>query len=176
MARKGEKPEGHDNEPRDALELIARLLVGGSYRLPVEGRSTAEARLTSSDIAGAVGYMRDPLERRTALAVATRADDAEAARVAAMAYREIVRELRKLRAVPIDLGKGADRWRLRIAIYDATQDLIWPERRRPFTELAKAAKTRRHVYRTLHRCATAVLQAKLNDARRAFQRSMFHAS
>ncbi|UXB33761.1 hypothetical protein [Stenotrophomonas sp. PAMC25021] len=60
--RRGAAPDGFDDEGNgDVLELLSRLLVGGSYRMPVEGRS-ALAPLGSSDIAGAVGYMRNPLE------------------------------------------------------------------------------------------------------------------
>lgn len=173
MARR-ETRTPYADDPRDPLELMARLLVSGGYKVPVEGRSTASLGVTSADIAGAVGYMRNPLERQTALTVATRGSDVDAARLASAAYREIVREVRKCRPIPIDLTDGADRWRLRIAIYDATRDLIWPERREPLATLAKAAKTRRSTYAVLHRCATAVLQAALADARLAFRRSMFH--
>jgi len=47
-------------EERDPLELLARMLVGGGYRVPVAGRGT-KGTLTSGDIAGALARMHDPV-------------------------------------------------------------------------------------------------------------------
>ncbi len=69
----------YSTERPDPLELIARFLVPGSYRVPVEGRSSRSG-LRTSDVAAAVGYMREPLGRQAAVGVATRAPDAEIAR------------------------------------------------------------------------------------------------
>lgn len=56
---------------RDPLELIARMLVGGSFREPSNGRSSIQP-LTSADIAAAIGLMRDPVAKQAAVAVALR--------------------------------------------------------------------------------------------------------
>ena len=83
------KLDPHTSDPRDPLELMARLLVGSSYKVPVEGRSTRPV-MGSADIAGAVGYMADSLEKHTALAVATRANPQQIAALSKMVYRQVV--------------------------------------------------------------------------------------
>lgn len=172
MARKKIKAEPWADEGRDPLELIARLLVGGSYRIPVEGRGTT-APLGSADIAGAVAFMSDALEKHTALAVATRAEGAALARLSVLAYSRVAPVVTEARPRPLDLSTAADRWRLRLVIYDATHELVWPEHRLPWAVLAKAAKMRRSSYCEAHRCATSVLQAALNDGRREFHGRLF---
>lgn len=172
MPRKKIKAEPWADEGRDPLELIARLLVGGSYRIPVEGRGTTPP-LGSADIAGAVAFMSDALEKHTALAVATRAEGAALARLSVLAYSRVAPVVTEARPRPLDLSKAADRWRLRLVIYDATHELVWPEHRLPWAVLAKAAKMRRASYCEAHRCATSVLQASLNDGRREFHGRLF---
>ncbi|HIE1099855.1 hypothetical protein [Stenotrophomonas maltophilia] len=175
--RRGAAPDGFDDEGKgkgDVLELLSRLLVGGGYRMPVEGRSTL-APLGSSDIAGAVGYMRNPLEKHTALAVATRMGPAAIARLSLAAYRQVAKEVRAMRPRPLDLGKPADRWRLRLVIYDAAHELVWPERRQPFAGLAKSAKMRKGNYIKTHKCASAVLQEALHGSRKGFRKALWRA-
>ncbi len=173
MKQSSKKPvDVWTNEARDPLELLARLLVGGSYRVPVEGRSTL-APLRSSDIAGAVAYMQDPLEKHTALAVATRMGPPAVARLTLMAYRNVAQAVRAARPRPLDLSLPADRWRLRLVIYDAAHELVWPEQRQTWAKLAKAAKMRKSTYIQVHTCATSVLQAALNGGRLGFRRAMW---
>ncbi|MCD9087383.1 hypothetical protein [Stenotrophomonas sp. SY1] len=172
MARMKMKAEPWADEGRDPLELIARLLVGGSYRVPVEGRSTI-APLSSADIAAAVAYMPDVLEKHAALTVATRADGVAIAQLALLAHARVAEVVAAARPRPLDLSLPADRWRLRLATFDAAHELVWPEHRQPWGVLAKAAKMRRATYCEVHRAATAVLQAALNDGRREFHGRLF---
>lgn len=172
MARRRAPRDPYTQDRRDTLELIAKLLVGSSYRVPVEGTGTRKG-LQASDVAAAVGYMPDRLAQRTALAVATRAGDVEIARVSHHAYRAVVRHVRQLRPQPLDLHDPADRWRLRMVIYDAAHELVWPERRLVFSELARAAKMRKERYIRVHRAATSVLQEALNNGRRDLTRALF---
>ncbi|WP_313033446.1 hypothetical protein [Stenotrophomonas acidaminiphila] len=172
MARRKMKTEPWADEGRDPLELLARLLVNGSYRVPTEGRSTLPA-LGSSDIAAAVGYMPDALEKHVALGVATRVPPAAVARLSVLAYRRVAAAVRLARPRPLDLSAPADRWRLRLVIYDAAHELIYPESARPYGELAKLAKTRKAAYIAAHRITTAVLQEALCDGRREFHRRLF---
>lgn len=166
------KLDPHTRDPRDVLELMARLLVGGSYKVRVEGRSTRPV-LGSADIAGAVGYMADGLEKHTALAVATRGSPRQIASLSRMAYRQVVRAVKGLRPRPLDLGKPADRWKLRIVVYDAAFELVYPERKRRWADLAKEAKMRRTSYVEVHKAATAILQGALNAGRTDFKRRLF---
>ena len=172
MRRK--KLDPHTKDPRDVLELMARLLVGGSYKVPVEGRSTKPV-MGTADIAGAVGYMQDGLEKNTALVVATRGSPQQIALVSRMAYRQVVRAVKGMRPVPLDLSKPADRWRLRIVVYDAAFELVYPERRRSWSDLAKEAKMRRRTYTDVHKAATSILQAALNAGRTDFRRRLFQS-
>jgi hypothetical protein len=174
MARRKNKrdKEAFTTEARDVLELLARLLVGGSYRVPVEGRGS-KPLLQTSDVAAAMGYMGNGLQARTIHAVATRAGDVEVARLSHHAYRSVVRAVRDLRPPPLDLRKPADRWRLRIVTYDAAFELVWPERRRPYGELARDTKMRKGAYIDTHRAATSVLEQALNDGRNAFRTRLF---
>lgn len=172
MARKP-KLDAYTTDPRDALELMARLLVSGGYRIPTEGRGTGTP-MRASDIAGAVGLMADSqLAKQTALAVATRADAVATARITRLAYREVIIAVRKQVPRPLNLKEGADRHRLRLVTFDAAHELIWPERRRPYGLLAKDAKMRKAAYIAVHKCATSVLQQALNEGRSEFERRLF---
>lgn len=172
MAKRRVPKDPYTKDPRDPLELIARLLVGGSYRVPVEGTGT-KVGLQAVDVAGAVGYMTDRLAQQVALAVATRGQEREIARVSAAAFRQVVRHVRLLRGRPLDLHQPADRWRLRIAVYDAAYELVWPERRRPYADLAREAKMRKATYIAVHKVASAILQEALNNARRELSARLF---
>lgn len=154
------------------LELVARIVGTSSYRVPIEGKGTKQT-LCTSDITAAVGYMSDPVERQMVLATATRAESAEVARVAVLAYRRVARVVRQRPEHLLDLRLGADRWRLRLVVYDAAMHLVWPERRRPMNDLAKAAKMRGSSYRTVYRCASAVLQEVLNNGTDSFRTAMW---
>jgi hypothetical protein len=164
MARR--KLDPHTTDPRDPLELLARMLVGGSYRVPVEGRSTRGPAL---DVAGAAGMMKNRLASQVATCVVTRAGPVEVARLSRMAYRRVVREVLCMRACPLHLKDGADRWRLRMVLYDAAHELVWPEKHRTFGELARAAKMRKASYIRVHKLATSVLQQALDQARTALR-------
>lgn len=170
MARKALDPFTRDQ--RDPLELLARLLVGSSYRVPVAGRSTKTV-MAPSDVAGAVGYMEDGLEKQAALAVATRADPRQLATLSRTAYRQVVRAVKVMRPRPLDLTKGDDRWRLRIVVYDAAHDLVYPEARRAWAILAKEAKMRRSTYKDVHKAASSILQGALNAGRSDFADKLF---
>lgn len=161
----------HTDE-RDPLELVARMLVPGGYRVPVEGRSSRPT-LQPGDVAAAMALMRDPLQREAALAVATRAERGDLVRVMSRAYRAVVREVLLQRPAPLDLQTPADRWRLRLVTYDAVQDLVWPERRGSYNDQARQAKMRRTSYVQVYRCAMHVLQQALDGARREFSRTLF---
>ncbi|MGH8080205.1 MAG: hypothetical protein ACREP7_06490 [Lysobacter sp.] len=177
------------------MELVSRFVVGGGYRVPVGGRSTVSSSITTEAIAGAVGYMPDALSRHVAIAVATRGNTRdrmtssraahglsrsqrqEAARIAALAYLHVLRTIRRAgEARALDLKSGADRWRIRIVIYDAAVELIWPEQRRSYRQLAKVAKMRVSTYCRLYRCAAHVLESALSSGRSDFARRLFALS
>jgi len=163
-------------ERPDPLELIARLLVSGGYRVPTEGTGSKRG-LQASDIAGAVGLMRGALERKTVVAVATRAEAPELRSLAAAAYRRVMREVAahaQAGHVPLlDLRAGADRYRLRLVVFDAAHELVHPERRRPYDVGAREAKMRKATYIRTHKLATSVLQQALDEGRQDFRRRLW---
>lgn len=161
----------HSDE-RDVLELVARMLVPGGYRVPVAGRSSRPG-LQPSDIAAALGTMRGRLERETALAVATRAGEGEIARLTNRAYRRALVQVGRMRPAPLDLEEGADRWRLRLVLYDAAYELVWPEWGSLASDAARRIKMRKADYLDIKRVCTSVLQEALSDARRQFGRRLF---
>lgn len=174
----GERPrrrlraDAWNMERPDPIEMIGRMLVGSSYRVPVEGVGSRPG-LQPCDIAGAVGLIRDRVSRDTAVAVATRADHRVLAKLSLSAYRRVAYAIRVMQAPrPLDLSEAADRFRMRMVITDAAHDLVWPERRRPFRELAKQAKMRKADYIRAHRAAYATLEEALADARRSFRRRL----
>jgi len=162
----------HTSDPRDPLELMGRLLVGSSYRVPVEGSASGDS-LKTSDVAGAIGMMSDRVAARAAMAVATRAEAPEIARISHAAYRRVLRAVLHMRPRPIRMDQPADRWRLRIATYDAMTEMVWPERRRTFRVLAKEARMRVGAYAACHKAATSVLQEAVNNARLEFGYRVF---
>lgn len=173
MARK--RPIDRDTystERPSPLELVARIVGTSSYRVPLEGKGTKQA-MSTSDITAAVGYMEDALERRVVMVTATRAGSEEIARMASLAYRRVVRVLRRQPGQPLDLRNGADRWRLRLVVYDAALHMVWPERRRPMNELAKGAKMRSQNYRTVYHCASSALQEVLNNGTESFRAALW---
>lgn len=167
-----EQPEGFTDEPRDVLELIARLLVGTAYRMPVEGVGSAQG-LQAYEVAGALGYMQDNVAAETALCVATGAKDPAIARLAWKVYREVARLVRETQPAPLDLRKPADRMRLRIVVFDAAHELVWPARREPYSVLAAQAKMRKETYLAAFRLASSVLAGALADGRREFGYRLF---
>lgn len=160
-------------DERDPLELIARMVVGGSFRIPTQGRSTA-AMLTAADVAGAVAMMRDPVAKRAAMAVALRSEGETLLGVGRSAARRAFRVFRQMgERAPLRMDDPADRWRLRLVLQDAVNDLVWPERKAPAQAAAKAAKMRKSVYLRAHSVATAVLSSAIEAARREFRTRMF---
>jgi len=158
---------------RDPLELLARMVVSGSYRLPVEGRATL-APLSSADVAGALGMMRDPLAKAAALAVALRAEGVDLARFGQLALQRVVRSLHHHDGqVRLRLDSPADRWRLRLVLQDAADDLVWPERKRPSVEAARAVKMRKGDYLLVYKIAAGTVRQALEDGRREFRIRLF---
>ncbi len=162
----------HTNEQRSPLEMLAMLLVSGSYRVPVEGRSTRDA-LRAHDVAAAIGMVRNRRGKQVALTVVRQAGPVEIAKIARLAYRPTVAKLLLQAGWLLDLREPADRWRLRLVLYDAAHELVWPERRQPYRALAKSAKMRVATYRKVHRVATAVLHEAMCEAAAELRQRLF---
>lgn len=144
MRRNAIEPTPHVAGERDPLELIARLAGVISYRVPVEGRSSRPT-LGTNDVAAALGFMRSPLERVVAEAVATQqVDGAAMERLVDAAEAEARRSVQALRPMPLDTSKGkAGAEILRRIIRDAAIEVVQPYAEPPAAALARAAKVRR---------------------------------
>lgn len=161
------KKDPFKDERPEPIEIMSRLLVGGSYREPVAGTGT-KAGLQAVDIAAGAGFVRARLGREIAIAVATRPDPATLARLVNKAYRRCTRAAMLMRPRALKLDRDAHRWRLRLVIYDAAHELAYPQLHKPFKVLAKDAKMRAHDYARLHKVITAELQQLMNEACREF--------
>lgn len=161
---------------RDPLELIARMLVGGSFRLPADGRGSAQP-LTSADVAGAVGMMRDPVAKQAVLAVARRGEGASLVALGRAAARRMMRQVSQERRAgaraALRLDDPADRWRMRLVLQDAVNDLVWPEARAAAQDAAKAVKMRKADYLWVYSVATSTLRQALEDGRQEFKVRLF---
>lgn len=173
-----QKLDPHTTEGRDPLELLGRLQVGTSYRVPAQGRG--HGGMTNADVAGAIGLMRDRTAKTVIVAVATRAGKRGAVKITTSAWRHVLRAVLASRPQVLDLRKDSVRWanrfRLRIACYNAALELIHPERIRPWADLAKEANMRRVSYIALHKLCSAVLQEQMNNGRREFTRRLYSES
>jgi len=162
---------------RDPLELIARMLVGGSFREPSDGRATTPS-LTAADIAGAVGMMRDSVAKQAVLAVALRGQGVSLSSLGRSLARSVMRQIkwqRRIGAKPALLtNQPADRWRMRLVLQDAVNDLVWPEGKIAAKDAAKAAKMRKGDYLRLYAIAAATLRQALDDGRKEFSGRVFN--
>ncbi len=157
---------------RDPLELIARMLVGGSFRIPTQGRTPT--MITAADVAGAVGMMRDPVAKQTAIVVVQRAEGRALVALGRSVARRVFRTCREMGgAAPLRIDDPADRWRMRLVLQDAINDLVWPERKVPAQAAAMAAKMRKAVYLQAYTIASGVLVGALENARQEFGRRIF---
>lgn len=164
---------GGRSADRDPLELLARMLVGGNYRVPDAGRSNAPT-LTPADVAGAVGLMRNPVARQAAMAVAMRGEGDTLLQLGRSAVRRLLRACRQVGpGQPLRMDEPADRWRMRLVLQDAVNDLVWPEHKRSAQVAAKAAKMRKGDYLQVHRLATAVLNQAVEEGREEFRIRLF---
>lgn len=173
---RGRLPAPEQTLQRDPLELIARMLVGSSFREPSEGRSTMQP-LTSADIAGAVGLMRDPIAKQAVVAVALRGQGMSLASLRRSLARRVMRQIqwdRRNGAGPVlRMEEPADRWQMRLVLQDAVNDLVWPERKVAAQDAAKAAKMRKAAYLRGYAIAISALRQALDDGRKEFRAKLF---
>ncbi|WP_251473649.1 hypothetical protein [Stenotrophomonas lactitubi] len=174
---RGRVPVPEPTLVRDPLELIARMLVGGSFREPSDGRSTMPP-LTSADIAGAVGMMRDSVAKQAVLAVALRGHGVSLSSLGRSLARRVMRQIqwqRRSGAKPaLRMDDPADRWRMRLVLQDAVNDLVWPEGKIAAQDAAKAAKMRKGDYLRVYGIAAAALRQALEDGRKEFSGRVFN--
>lgn len=175
---RGRGPVPEPTLVRDPLELIARMLVGGNFREPSEGRSTMPP-LAAADIAGAVGMMRDSVAKQAVLAVALRGQGVSLSSLGRFLATRVMRQIqwqRRSGAKPaLRMDDPADRWRMRLVLQDAVNDLVWPEGKIAAQDAAKAAKMRKADYLRVYGIAAATLRQALEDGRKEFSGRVFNS-
>jgi hypothetical protein len=158
-------PWGTDD--RDPLELIARLAGGTTFTEPSVGRGTSHAYVTSETIAGALGYVKDPLAQRLAMAMACQTTQ-EWRHVQQLARPRVLAHLRgsyKTR----HLVRGYKRFRAQLVLFDAFHDLAL-KRAVSWRDAAANANMREEDYRLLYQHTAAYLEslARTGAARTAW--------
>ena len=174
----GRVPVPEPTLERDPLELIARMLVGGSFREPSDGRSTMPP-LTSADISGAVGMMRDSVAKQAVLAVALRGQGVSLSSLGRSLARRVMRQIQWQRRngtkPALRMDDPADRWRMRLVQQDAVNDLERHEGKIAAQDAAKAAKMRKVDYLRVYGTAAATLRQALEDGRKEFSGRVFNS-
>ncbi len=147
------------NEPRGALELLGTLAGETTYRRPAQIRETPPP----VEIAGALGMVSHRLGALIAEAVATR-NESMVGMIVLRAYRGALRRIAAEPGPGVSLGAPADRWRVRIVLYDAVQDLLFPERQMSLRDVAMRAKMRKSTYMRLYKALKGDLGMQMDEA------------
>ncbi len=149
---------------REPLEILAMLAGRTTYRVPVEGRSTADPSITAIDVAHALGAAPNKAGAHMALAIACQRHN-ELPSVSALVYPRLLKELRAQRHFP-GVVAGPKKYRICLVLPEAFRDVVRPHPRRPLKPLAKAAEMNESAFRFLHRHISAHLESEAADAAR----------
>lgn len=142
---------------KDPLETLARMAGGTTFKVPDEGRGPAGSTVGVDDIAHALGFVKDPLHQRMALAMACMTV-AEWASVQELAYNPLLKILRGSHLTR-HLVAGPKRYRVRIVMHDVFHDLVG-QRRVAWAEAAKRARMRRVNYHDLYEVIAGFLETQ----------------
>jgi hypothetical protein len=156
---------------RTPLEVLSRLAGGTTFRTPNVGRSTDGGGTGLADVAHALGFVRDPLDQRLALAMASRTD-AEWPQVQALAYPQLLQMLlasHNTRA----LVAGAKRFRVRLVLHDVFHDLVLARPMRvPKLSAERILMTERD-YRALYKVIAGFVETRAQAGAHAACRALF---
>jgi hypothetical protein len=155
------------NDPRGPLELISALAGQTTYRVPAQIRETPHP----TDIAGALGMVEHRLGALIAQVVATRNEGMIGA-VVRQSYRPVLRAVSASHRGTVRPSALADRWRIRIVLYDVTVDLMFPERQMTLGDAAMRAKMRKSGYMHLYKVVRGVLCTQMDEALSEFGKKM----
>lgn len=107
-----------DGRP-EPLEILSRLAGNTTFRMPVGGGIPS---ITTEDIAHALGKVKGDCSKLIAFAIAT-GNKRAWPEVHRMAYPRLIAELQGDRRTR-SLVRGPDKFRARLALYDAFHDLV----------------------------------------------------
>lgn len=162
--RPASRPSGrvapNKGDKRSDLEVLSRLAGGTTYRTPGQVRSTQPSSITTDDIAAALGYVKDPLEQRLALALSCHTVG-EWPSIEVLAHAPLLRQLvgshntRKL-------VTGKARHRARLILAEVFHDLALVRFPRATKEMAEQLKMTQRDYREIYRATAGFLETKAN--------------
>jgi hypothetical protein len=160
--RRRETRDPWTNERREPLELLAMLAGGTAFKIPVEGRSTAQVRMTAADVAHAIAVSPNKLGAAMAMAMVTESPKLWP-EVRTLGYGRIVDELERQRIRPGVIA-GDHRHRARIGMRAAFDDLVNPKGRVPLAVLASQHGIDENAFAFIHKHCTAFLQSEAASA------------
>ena len=155
---------------REALEVLARLAGGTTFKDPGIGRAS-RVSLGTDDVAHALGRVKDPLEQRLALAMACQTA-AEWPAIQELAHEPLLRDLQgsmKTRA----LVAGPRRFRARMVLHIVFHDLALLRPARPWAEGARVLRMRRQDYQTLYEATRGFIVTRAGAAAHEACRFLF---
>lgn len=118
------------------LEVLSRITGSTTFKEPSNGRSTRHGGMCTLDIAGALGYVKDPLQQRLAMALACMTD-AEWESIQALAFPRLLTQLLGSHATRGLVG-GKKRHRARLMLHTVFHDLALCRTPMHVTVMAKA--------------------------------------
>jgi hypothetical protein len=152
------------DERRTPLEILSRLAGSTTFKEPTVGRSTRGHSITNEDIAAALGYVKDPLQQRLALALACQTD-AEWPAIRRLASAKLVRQLLGSHATR-SLVAGKLRYRASVVLHEAFHDLALLRDPRPTPEGAQRLDMPPRDYRKLYRVVAGFIETLAQEGAR----------
>lgn len=149
---------------RTPLELLSRLAGGTTFKDFSAARSTRTASITTGDIAAALGYVKDPLQQRLALALACQTD-AEWLAIQKLAHPELMKQLHGSHATR-SLVAGKLKYRARVVLHSAFHDLALVRPPCNDTNAAKQLDMPVRDYRKLYRVVAGFIETNAQEGAR----------
>ena len=147
----------HADSPRTPMEKLSRLAGSTTYRTPDHGRS-AHSGISTEDVAYALGFVRDPLEQRLALALSC-GTDVEWPEVQELAYPVLLSQLRASHNTRAMVA-GAMRYRIRLVLHDVFHDLALQRAAREPRLSARRIKMTVRDYKALYKAIAGFVETR----------------
>lgn len=152
------KRKATKDERRSDLEVLSRLAGGTTYRTPDGVGSTRGRGIGTDDLAHALGFVKDPLDQRLALAFACRTA-AEWVMVQELANPPLLQQLlgnHNTRKIVM----GAKKYRARLVLHDAFHDLVLERPVRTMKDGAAKISMQPREYQALYKETAGFLETR----------------
>lgn len=146
----------YKGDRRTPLEVLSRLAGGTTYRTPDGVGSTRSRGIGIDDLAHALGFVRDPLAQRLALAFAC-GSDAEWPAIHDLAAPPLLRTLQGSHNTR-RLVAGSAKYRARLVLHDAFHDIALCRPPRHARDGGARLKMTPRDYRTLYKATAGFLE------------------